>query len=202
MEINFLVARTTVRKISASILGKLALTGFVIAAVTAPAPAFAGDTRFEGAWDIVITSTPNPPFAVPFRILRTVSKGTVTDAYAFPPITPTTGALLMNSSGHGSVTRLGKADFQVVVKYFQLDPGNFFGVLDTMGTVYERVTVSDDKDSYISDFTTAIQLPDGTTIATNHGSTRATRIKSDDSAFAGQVSISAPPASSDDESDD
>ena len=181
---------------------KLALAGLVIAAVLAPAPASAGDLRIEGAWDVVITTTPNPPFATPFRILRTVSKKTVTDAYAFPPITPTTGALLMNSSGHGSVTKIGKSDFQVVVKYFQLNPANFFGVLDTVGTVIEHVTVSDDKDSYISDFTTAVQLPDGTTIATNSGSTTATRIRSDTTGLAAHTSNAAAVNENDDENDD
>lgn len=130
----------------------------------------------KGSWDITITTTPNPPFAVPFRILRTVSEDGVVDAYAFPPITPTQGALI-NSSGHGSWKRVGRLQFTAIVKYFQLNPSNPLAVLDSIGTVRENITLSADGNSYESVFWTDIALPDGTVIIQNSGSTTATRIE-------------------------
>lgn len=130
----------------------------------------------KGSWDIVVTTTPNPPFAAPFRILRTVSADGVVDAYAFPPVTPTPGALV-NSSGHGSWQRTGRFQFTSVVKYFQLNPANFFGVLDSIGTLRENITIAPDGNSYTSVFWTEIAQPDGTVIIQNNGQTTAQRIR-------------------------
>jgi hypothetical protein len=135
-----------------------------------------GADALKGSWDITITTTPNPPFAVPFRILRTVSEDGVVDAYAFPSITPTQGALV-NSSGHGSWKRAGRRQFTVIVKYFQLNPSNPLAVLDSIGTVRENITMSADGNSYKSFFWTDIALPDGTVIIQNSGETTAKRIK-------------------------
>jgi hypothetical protein len=135
-----------------------------------------GEQGLKGSWDITITTTPNPPFAVPFRILRTVSEDGVVDAYAFPSITPTQG-LLVNSSGHGSWKKAGHHQFTAVVKYFQLNPSNPLAVLDSIGTVRENITISADGNSYKSFFWTDIALPNGTVIIQNSGETTATRIK-------------------------
>src|SRR5882724_11419140 len=101
------------------------------------------DHVLEGAWDIAITTTPNPPFAFPFRILRTVTPTGVTDAYAFPPITPTVpkGIPLSNSSGHGSWGVLDTNLFTVTVKYFQLNTA-LLNVLDSVGTVRENIRMA------------------------------------------------------------
>lgn len=126
-----------------------------------------------GSWDIAI---PNSPF----RILRTYdSGGGVSDAYAFPPFTPTTGPLI-NSAGHGTWIRTGRNEITVIVKYFQLDPSKnaSFQVLDSIGTVTEVVTMLD-PDNYASRFTTKVTKPDGTPVLTNPGQTVATRIKFD-----------------------
>jgi hypothetical protein len=136
------------------------------------------DRRLEGAWDIVITTTPNPPFAVPFRILRTITASGVTDSYAFPSITPTqpTGASpLVNSSGHGDWGVLSHGYYSVTVKYFQLNPIKL-DVLDTVGTVRENIRLSPDGNSYDSVFETTIALPNGQVIIPNAGRTHATRI--------------------------
>lgn len=135
------------------------------------------DRRLEGAWDIVITTTPNPPFAVPFRILRTVTASGVTDAYAFPSITPTkpTGVPFSNTSGHGDWGVLDHGYYSVTVKYFQLNP-SAFDVLDSVGTVRENIRMAPDGNSYTSVFETTIDLGKGVTI-TNQGRTTATRIK-------------------------
>ncbi len=135
------------------------------------------DSSLRGSWDITITTTPNPPFAVPFRILRTVTGVGVVDSYAFPPITPTAGALI-NSSGHGSWKKAsGRRHFTVLVKYFQLNPATPLAVLDSIGTVRENITLSADGNSYTSFFWTEIALPDGTVIVQNSGSTTAKRIQ-------------------------
>jgi hypothetical protein len=71
----------------------------------------------------VITTTPTPPFAGPFRIMRTVTSVGVTDAYAFPSITPTQatgGSPLVNSSGHGDWGVLDHGLYSVTVKQFVL----------------------------------------------------------------------------------
>lgn len=160
---------------------RVALLATVIAAVGSWAPLRAdsddhGGNALRGSWDITITTTPNPPFATPFRILRTVSKDGVVDAYAFPSITPTQGALV-NSSGHGSWKNAGHRQFTVIVKYFQLNPANPLAVLDSIGTVRENITMSADGNSYVSFFWTDIALPDGTVIIKNSGQTTAKRIK-------------------------
>ncbi len=136
------------------------------------------DRQLEGAWDVVITTTPQPPFAGPFRILRTVTSVGVTDAYAFPSITPTqaTGASpLVNSSGHGDWGVLDHGLYSVTVKYFQLNPIKL-DVLDTVGTVRENIRMAPDGNSYSSVFETTVALPNGVTIITNQGRTQATRI--------------------------
>jgi len=135
------------------------------------------DRQLEGAWDITITTTPNPPFAVPFRILRTVTAAGVSDAYAFPPITPTkpTGVPLINSSGHGDWGVLDHGYYSVTVKYFQLNP-SALDVLDSVGTVRENIRMAPDGNSYDSVFETTIVLANGTSI-TNQGRTHATRIQ-------------------------
>jgi hypothetical protein len=136
------------------------------------------DRQLEGAWDVVITTTPTPPFAGPFRILRTVTSVGVTDAYAFPSITPTQatgGSPLVNSSGHGDWGVLDHGLYSVTVKYFQLNPIKQ-DVLDTVGTVRENIRMAPDGNSYSSVFETTVALPNGTTIITNQGRTQATRI--------------------------
>lgn len=173
-----------------AILGQVALIGALIVAVgltplwsaTGVSPKHGNSPKksLEGSWDVTITTTPDPPFATPFRILRTVSADGVVDAYAFPPITPTTGALI-NSSGHGTWERSrGARQFKVIVKYFQIDPANFFAVLDSVGTVREDITLAPDGNSYLSSFWTEVALPDGTVVATNVGETTATRITVDE----------------------
>ena len=160
----------------------IALTGCLVAILASPVSLRADSddhagNSLKGSWDITITTTPNPPFAVPFRILRTVSSEGVVDAYAFPPITPTVGALI-NSSGHGSWKKAhGRRAYTVIVKYFQLDPSNFFAVLNSVGTVREEITLAPDGNSYTSVFQTDIALPDGTVIIQNSGATTATRIQ-------------------------
>jgi hypothetical protein len=135
------------------------------------------DRQLEGAWDIVITTTPNPPFAVPFRILRTVTPTGVVDAYAFPSITPTkpTGVPLVNTSGHGNWGVLDHGYYSVTVKYFQLNP-SALNVLDSVGTVRENIRMAPDGNSYDSVFETTIDLGKGVTF-TNQGRTHATRIQ-------------------------
>ena len=135
------------------------------------------DRLLEGAWDITITTTPNPPFAVPFRILRTVTSAGVTDAYAFPPITPTkpTTAPLINTSGHGDWGVLSHGYYTVTVKYMQLNPA-LLDVLDSVGEVRENIRMAPDGNSYTSVFETTITLANGATI-TNQGRTQATRIR-------------------------
>jgi hypothetical protein len=136
------------------------------------------DHQLEGAWDIVITTTPNPPFAVPFKILRTVTPTGVVDSYAFPPITPTKpaagGVPLVNSSGHGNWGVIDHGLYTVTVKYFQLNP-SALNVLDSTGTVRENIRMAPDGNSYTSVFETTVTLPNGTSI-TNAGQTVATRI--------------------------
>ena len=129
----------------------------------------------EGSWDVTITTTPNPPFAIPFRILRTVTSRGVIDAYAFPSITPTQG-LLTNSAGHGSWTKIGARLFSATVEYFQLDLSQPLDELDTIGKVRENIRLSKDGNSYVSVFETTIYLPDGTPIIFNSGKTEAKRI--------------------------
>lgn len=129
----------------------------------------------EGSWDIVITTTPNPPFQIPFRILRTVTRVGVVDAYAFPSITPTPGALI-NSGGHGSWMKIGPRLYSATVEYFQLNPSAPLDKLDTVGKVRENIEISKDGNSYISTFETTISLPDGTEIIHNAGRTEGKRI--------------------------
>jgi hypothetical protein len=132
--------------------------------------------QLEGAWDITITTTPNPPFSIPFRILRTVTPTGVVDSYAFPPITPTkpTGVPLVNTSGHGNWGILDHGLYSVTVKYFQLNP-SATNVLDSVGTVRENIRIAPDGNSYSSVFETTITLANGTQI-TNQGRTEATRM--------------------------
>jgi hypothetical protein len=86
----------------------------------------------------------------------------------------------VNSSGHGSWTRYGNSTtFRAIVKYFQLDPRDFFNTLNSVGTVTETITVAPDGDSYTSDFVTEIAAPGGGVIATNPGHTVAKRIQID-----------------------
>lgn len=124
-----------------------------------------------GSWDITIPGSP-------FRILRTYdAAGGVVDAYAFPPFTPTPGALI-NSSGHGVWVRSGPRQIKAYVKYFQLDPSQNakFQVLDSIGSVTEVVTL-DGRDHYTSTFTTSVVRPDGTPVLTNNGATDGKRIR-------------------------
>lgn len=124
-----------------------------------------------GSWDITIPGSP-------FRILRTYDEGGgVVDAYAFPPFTPTPGALI-NSTGHGVWVRTGPREITAYVKYFQLDPSQNakFQVLDSIGSVTEFVTL-DGRDHYTSTFTTKVVRPDGTPVLTNNGTTDGKRIK-------------------------
>jgi len=135
------------------------------------------DRQLEGAWDIIINTTPNPPFATPFRILRTVTSAGVTDAYAFPSITPNkpAGVPFANTSGHGDWGVLDHGYYSVTVKYFQLNPSSL-DVLDSVGTVRENIRMAPDGNSYTSVFETTIDLGKGVTIV-NQGRTVATRIK-------------------------
>ena len=177
----------TPRKLVA-IVGPVALVGALIATAGSATQLRAGwdddhDRKgLEGAWDITITTTPNPPFAVPFRILRTVTADGISDGYAFPPIRVSNGSLdftpgYINSSGHGTWKRIGPRQFAVIVKYFQLNPAHFFGVLDSIGTVTETITISKDGNSYTGNFSTVIQDPHGTVTAINGGTGTATRIQ-------------------------
>jgi hypothetical protein len=135
----------------------------------------------RGSWEIKITQPDlSPlPFGLDFRILRTVTADGVVDAYAFPGFGaagPQPG--LVSNSGHGTWSNDGgPRRYTVVVKYFQLDHSAFPFVLHSTGTVTEQITVSQDGDSYTSQFTTEIHRPDGTLIFTNQGGTIATRIK-------------------------
>jgi hypothetical protein len=125
----------------------------------------------EGTWDIVIVGSP-------FRILRTYGReGGIVDAYAFPPFTATPGPLI-NSPGHGAwVKHKGGREFGALVKYFQINPAAGFGLLDSFGIVKETITLSADGDSYTSDFSTDIFLPNGLVpIIHNAGKTQAVRI--------------------------
>jgi hypothetical protein len=135
------------------------------------------DRVLEGAWDIVITTTPNPPFAIPFRILRTVTAAGVSDAYAFPSITPNkpTGVPFTNTSGHGDWGVLSHGYYSVTVKYFQLNTSGL-DVLDSVGTVRENIRMAADGNSYDSVFETTIDLGKGVSFV-NQGRTHATRIK-------------------------
>ena len=132
--------------------------------------------QLQGSWDVTITTTPNPPFQIPFRILRTVGSVGVVDAYAFPSITPTAGPLI-NSAGHGSWSRIGPREFSVTVQYFQLNPSAPLDKLDSVGKVRENIRLSSDGNSYSSVFQTEIFLPDGTLIIQNSGRTEARRIQ-------------------------
>jgi len=125
--------------------------------------------KVEGSWMITITGTP-------FKILRTYTDSAVVDAYAFPPITPTTGPLI-NGSGHGAWKKIGPRTFSVTVKYFQLNPqlNSTFQILDSIGTVRETVVLSKDGQSYTSVFQTVVELSGGGVIP-NAGATTATRI--------------------------
>jgi hypothetical protein len=129
-----------------------------------------GGGKLEGSWNIAISGTP-------FRILRTVADGGVVDAYAFPPFSPTPGALV-NSGGHGNWKKIGPQTYAVTVHYFQLNPAlnPTFNILDTVGKVVETIRVSKDGQSYTSVFTTNISFPDGTPFITNPGATSAQRI--------------------------
>jgi hypothetical protein len=126
--------------------------------------------KLEGSWNISITGTP-------FRILRTVTEGGVVDAYAFPPFSPTAGALV-NSGGHGNWNKIGPQTYAVTVLYFQLNPAlnPTFNILDTVGKVVETIHVSKDGQTYTSVFSTNISFPDGTPFITNSGATSAQRI--------------------------
>jgi hypothetical protein len=126
--------------------------------------------KLEGSWNISITGTP-------FRILRTVTDGGVVDAYAFPPFSPTAGALV-NSGGHGNWKKTGPQTYAVTVVYFQLNPAlnSTFNILDTVGKVVETIHVSKDGQTYTSVFSTSISFPDGTPFITNAGATSAQRI--------------------------
>jgi hypothetical protein len=134
------------------------------------------NSALQGSWEVTITTTPNPPFKVPFRILRTVGADGVVDAYSFPSFTPTAGALI-NSAGHGSWKKLGERLFSVTVEYFQLNPSLPLDKLDTIGKVRENIRLSPDGNSYSSVFETEIFLPDGTRIIQNSGKTEARRIR-------------------------
>ncbi len=133
------------------------------------------DNTLQGSWDVTINTPPNFP---PLKILRTVTSTGVVDAYAFPPITFTPGALV-NSAGHGTWKRIGNRTYSVTVKYFQLNPANnaTFNVLDSIGTVRETVHVSKDGNAYTSEFATEIHGPDGTLMLQNAGTTTATRME-------------------------
>lgn len=132
------------------------------------------DQTLQGSWDITITT---PPGLGPFKILRTVSTTGVVDAYAFPPFTPTPGAV--NSAGHGSWERISNRTYSVTVKYFQLNYAASPNVLDSIGVVRETITLSKDGKSYTSHFETTISLPNGQVIITNAGATTGTRIEVD-----------------------
>jgi hypothetical protein len=129
-----------------------------------------GSGKLEGSWNISITGTP-------FRILRTVTDGGVVDAYAFPPFSPTAGALV-NSGGHGNWKKIGPQTYAVTVLYFQLNPAlnPTFNILDTVGKVVETIQVSKDGQTYTSVFSTTISFPDGTLFIVNSGATSAQRI--------------------------
>jgi hypothetical protein len=134
------------------------------------------EPQLQGSWDVTITTTPNPPFAIPFRILRTVGADGVVDAYAFPAITPTDGPLI-NSAGHGSWKKIGPREFSVTVQYFQLNPAAPVDKLDSIGKVRETIKLSADGKTYTSDFQTAIYLPNGSVAITNSGKTAGRRIQ-------------------------
>lgn len=135
------------------------------------------EPQLQGSWDVTITTTPNPPFAIPFRILRTVGADGVVDAYSFPAITPTSGPLI-NSAGHGSWKKTGPREYSVTVEYFQLNPSAAgYDKLDSIGKVRETIKVSPDGKSYSSVFKTDIYLPDGTLVFTNPGETEGRRIQ-------------------------
>jgi len=129
----------------------------------------------EGAWDIAITLPDGS--ATPFRILRTVTPTGIVDSYGFPPFTNTPG--VVNSGGHGDWLRTSNTIYVATVKYLQLKylaaPG-FGQVIDSIGTVRETIKISDDGNSYVSEFATTITLPDGTVVLSNPGKTVAKRI--------------------------
>ncbi len=150
----------------ATILGILVVAG----GVWSPVRGDQYDNSLEGSWEISISNTP-------FRILRTVGTVGVVDAYDFPPITPTQGALI-NSAGHGTWTKTGPRQYSATVEYFQLNPSaEFDKQLDTVGKVRENIQVSKDGKSYVSVFETTIYLPNGAPIIHNTGRTTATRME-------------------------
>ena len=107
----------------------------------------------EGTWDLSVIGTP-------FRIIRTFFKGGVNiDTSSFTPITPTQGPLLV-SDGHGNWTQIGAREFAVVLQFFQLDPRQVVR-LDSLGTVRERVILSEDLRTYVGIFQTDVALPNG-----------------------------------------
>lgn len=167
-------------------LVKIALIGIMASAVVSGPRMLAasddhGPNKLEGSWEIQITQPDlSPlPFGLDFRILRTVTSEGVVDAYAFPgfgPAGPQPG--LVSNPGHGTWKKAGPdRAYDVLVKYFQIDQTAFPNVLNSVGKVTERITVSPDGDSYTSQFVTQIYSPDGTLIFTNSGGTIAKRIK-------------------------
>ena len=168
------------------VLAKVALVGVMATAVASGPQLRAGSQEnaergLQGSWEIRITQPDfSPlPFGLDFRILRTVTSEGVIDAYAFPGFGaagPQPG--LVSNSGHGTWRQAGgPRAYNAVVKYFQIDQTAFPFVLHSTGTVTEEITVARDGDSYTSQFTTQIHLPNGTLIFTNQGGTIATRIK-------------------------
>ncbi len=134
------------------------------------------EPQLQGSWDVTITTTPNPPFAIPFRILRTVGADGVVDAYSFPAITPISGLLIKGRQGRWKKT--GPREYSVTVEYFQLNPSAAeYDKLDSIGKVRETIKVWPDGKSYSSVFKTDIYLPDGTLVFTNPGETEGRRIQ-------------------------
>ena len=169
------------------VLAKVALAGVLASVLVSGSPVRAAmnddneGNRLAGSWDIRITQPDYSPlpFGLDFRILRTVTAEGVIDAYAFPGFGPTgPSPFLVSNPGHGSWKRLpGGRRYSVTVKYFQMDQSNFPFVLNSIGTVTEEITVSQDGDSYTSQFVTQIHSPAGDLLFTNTGGTKATRIK-------------------------
>jgi hypothetical protein len=136
--------------------------------------------KLEGAWDVVIwLPVCGGDFcATPYRILRTISTVGIADAYGFPALTGTPGAV--NSSGHGDYTKVGNNLYSATVKYFELTYGSpappFGSVVSSIETVQELIQVSADGNSYESQFLTTFRSPTGDVLSTNGGKTKATRI--------------------------
>jgi hypothetical protein len=157
-------------------LASICLVGALVALAGSFAPVRAagnGEKGLQGAWDAVIDNSP-------FRILRSVSSESLTDAYAFPPFSPTPPGPIpfTNSSGHGAWEKTGPREYKVTVKYLQLNTAAGFFVFDTYGVVRETITVSKDGNSYTSVFDTEIFWPNNTSTGiVNHGTTTATRIQ-------------------------